>query len=590
MRNLKQKLVKKAHAKAAPYLFQPTLVDLVDARAMELGQKALYIYLPNPSVTTGETLSFADLQFKAQALAALILKTHKPGERALLVYDCNLDYIIGFFACLYAGVIAVPVYPPTSPQHLARLMAIIKDSSPSLTLTTKGLRGLCPTEVDCLINEDSVALQGQLFNGPLVNEDDIAFLQYTSGSTGNPKGVVLTHKNLMCNLRMIIDGFKLRQTDVQLSWLPLYHDMGLIGGILNPLANGTTTYLISPMTVVRPLKWLKLLSDLKITGAGAPNFAYDLCCDRISDEDIKTLDLSSLRIMFSGAEVIRQATLDRFASKFAPAKFNPKALTPCYGMAEATLLVTISNPGEGYIEQNKHVSCGRAAKGIELKIINENDQVLAPGMDGEIIIAGNNVTKGYWNKESDEFYVTINGIRFFRTGDLGYVDDHGQLFVTGRKKELLIIRGKKYHPHDIEDAAKKAHSSVNFMVAAAFAVEIANEEKLVFAVEIPTTTKEVVSLEIKKNISAVIQEMFGLNAHEVLLLRQGQIPRTSSGKIRRLACRDNYLKVAWQLYSDDWKNTRLYSKTRKNVKRNSLVVQFHLNNLKRNVSQIIRAN
>lgn len=571
-----------------PFMFQPTLVDLLNARADELKDKPLYTYLPKPPSLESQTLSFMDLKLKAENLATLLLKTHKPGERALLVYDCNLDYIVGFFACLYAGIIAVPVYPPTSPQHLTRLMAVINDSEPSLSLTTKALRGLCPTSVDCIVNEDAEQLMNEKFQGPTIAGDQIAFLQYTSGSTGNPKGVMLTHENLMANLRMIVRGFDLRKDDIPLSWLPLYHDMGLIGAILSPLAMGIRTYLVSPMTIVRPLKWLKLISDLKITGTGAPNFAYELSCERVTDEEARSLDLSSLRVLFNGAEPVRTSTLSRFAEKFAVSGLNPKVLTPCYGMAEATLLVSIVKPGVGYSsqvfgpEKKRIVSCGKVTPGIFVRIIDENDKIVNPGEIGEILIAGPSVTSGYW-KQQAQF---VDG--YLRTGDLGCLDSDGNLFITGRKKEIIIIRGKNYYPHDVEDMAKKSNAIINFSVASAFSVDINDEEKLVLAVEIPTGTKEEIALQIRTDIARKIQDELSLPIHEVVLLRQGQIPRTSSGKIRRIQCKDLYASKGWGFYSDNWQNTKIYAKTRKKVKKTSLLVNFHVNNLMLKNNKIVK--
>lgn len=572
--------------------FSPsTVVGLLDSRAEIFGQKPLYIFLAKPPSLEAQTLSFLDLQARARALAILIMEKSKPGDRVLLVYECNLEYIIGLFACMYAGVIAVPVYPPTAPQHVSRLMAIIQDSAPTLTLTTRELRGLCPTTVDCIVNQDSLAYLDIPFSGPKIKGSDIAFLQYTSGSTGNPKGVVLTHKNLIANLKMILDGFQIIPDELMLSWLPFYHDMGLIGGLLSPLMNGSTTYLVSPMTIVRPYKWLKLISDLKITGTGAPNFAYDLSCERVTDEELKTLDLSSLRFLFSGAEPIRPATMERFAKKFKVCNLNPKVFVPCYGMAEATLMVTSVHPGLGISvtrfqtgkdESKDIVSCGKVVEGINLIIINENDKLQKNYTIGEILIAGDNVTSGYWNnvKEKSEIFLKKGEFEYFRTGDLGYLDDNGNLFVTGRKKELIIIRGKNYYPHDIEDAAKRSHPQIEFAVSAAFAVDVDNDEKVVLALELPTGVTQDVADQIKAKVINRVQDELSLNLHEIILLRQGQIPRTSSGKIRRVLCKDIMLQKKWKVYEDNWKNNKTYTDKRKKVKQKLLIVGFALNNLK----------
>lgn len=567
----------------APHSFQ-TLTSLLDHQAREIPNKLAFAYLPKPPSLDGQTLTYLELQARATELAASILERVSPGERVVLVYDCNLEYIVGFFACLYAGVIAVPVYPPTSPQHVGRLQSILSDCSPQLALTTQGLRPLCPASLPVVTNEEAQSSRASLRSLPSVWPDQIAFLQYTSGSTGQPKGVMLTHGNVTSNLTMIRQSFGLRSEDVQISWLPLYHDMGLIGGVLSAMAAGVSTYLLSPMTIVRPTKWLELVPKVRATIIGGPNFCIDLSCERVSDADLDRLDLSSVRMFFTGAEPIRLRTLERFSERFRTRGFDAKAFTPCYGLAEATVMISAVRAGDGvHLEklpgsQQSHISNGRPAPGLTLKILGENGRVLPAGEVGEIVASGPNIGLGYWGRAEltqETFGLTIDGKTYLRTGDRGFVDGENRLYVTGRIKEMMIVRGRNYYPTDVEDVAKKALKEMGQTILAAFSIEHEDEEKAYLAVEVQVGTSQEQIGPAQARIIELVQSECGLGLSQVLFLRPGSIPRTSSGKIRRTACRgfiDGSRRS--RTFRDDWRNTELYKKWRRRVKKASLAANY----------------
>ena len=574
-------------------IHQSTLIEMLEDRVHENPHKIAYMYLPQPPAISGPKLTYGELKFKAQILAKALLEQVQPGDRVLLVYDCNLDYVLGFYACLYANVIAVPVYPPTSPQHLGRLMSIVKDCQAKLSLTTEDLRGLSPAEVPCLCNENvfQKEVTGQTpkaFHFPPPTARQIAFLQYTSGSTGNPKGVMLSHENLLENLRMINRTMQLKSSDVIVTWLPLYHDMGLIGGILTPLSLGVTSHIMSPMNIVRPYKWLKAATDLKATLVAAPNFVFDLCCERISEEQKKTLDLSSIRLACCGAEPVRIKTMDKFLEQFKSCGFRAGVINPSYGLAEATLMVTSHVAGSALeqtsLEQNQLIGCGKPDIAQSVKIVSTNGHLMPAYQVGEIFVSGRNVAQGYWNQpelSKKTFQNWIDGKMYLRTGDLGFLDEKGELYVTGRCKELIIIRGKNYYPTDIEEAVRACHEKIRFAVAAAFSVDRDHEEQLVVAIEMPIGVEAQEAEQIKNLMQANIAEQHALLVYDIVMLRPGQVPRTSSGKIRRGACKERYNKRRFRAYEDNWRNTQIFKEAYRNYKKLRLVMMFQITNLQR---------
>ncbi|HCL23596.1 MAG TPA: non-ribosomal peptide synthetase, partial [Halomonas sp.] len=428
----------------------------------------------------GETiLDYATLERRSRALASELQQRFPVGERALILLDNDEHYVVAFLACLYAGVIAVPVFPPESAkqQHLARLFAIADDSQAACVLTSSAVIELVAAAgkdfgsaelipVDAL---DERRAECWVEHHP--QRDDIAFLQYTSGSTATPKGVMVSHGNLMANERAIETGFSIGADDVFVSWLPLYHDMGLIGGLLQPLYRGIPVVLMSPSFFLqRPVRWLEAISRHRGTVSGGPDFAYRLCLERIRDDQLKALDLSSWRVAFSGAEPVRHDTLTGFIERFRPAGFAADAAAPCYGLAEATLLVSCNSRGTGVVgtafsqqslaegkaasavEGNTLVGCGTPEPGHTIDIVDpEGLHSLTEGDVGEIWVNGPSVAHGYWqNPEATaQAFVTRDGVRWqrtdgsdaqnhdarddrwLRTGDLGFLHE-GQLYIAGR--------------------------------------------------------------------------------------------------------------------------------------------------------------
>ena len=538
----------------------------------------------------GETiLDYATLERRSRALASELQQRFPVGERALILLDNDEHYVVAFLACLYAGVIAVPVFPPESAkqQHLARLFAIADDSQAACVLTSSAVIELVAAAgkdfgsaelipVDAL---DERRAECWVEHHP--QRDDIAFLQYTSGSTATPKGVMVSHGNLMANERAIETGFSIGADDVFVSWLPLYHDMGLIGGLLQPLYRGIPVVLMSPSFFLqRPVRWLEAISRHRGTVSGGPDFAYRLCLERIRDDQLKALDLSSWRVAFSGAEPVRHDTLTGFIERFRPAGFAADAAAPCYGLAEATLLVSCNSRGTGVVgtafsqqslaegkaasavEGNTLVGCGTPEPGHTIDIVDpEGLHSLTEGDVGEIWVNGPSVAHGYWqNPEATaQAFVTRDGVRWqrtdgsdaqnhdarddrwLRTGDLGFLHE-GQLYIAGRIKDLIILRGHNVYPQDIECAVEAEVEAVRKGRVAAFAVTTPEgAEGIGVAAEVSRGMQKLVPAE---KLVEALSETVGSACREplsvALLLNPGGLPKTSSGKLQRSACRQGW--------------------------------------------------
>ncbi len=522
--------------------------------------------------------TFRQLDERARGIAARLQASDCPGQTALLLYEPGPEFVAAFLGCLYAGVIAVPVCLPRPRRPLTRLAGIAADAGVKLALTTGELlpnlslqfRGDRVLDAVPRLATDTVdpACAGQ-WQPPPLTPRSVACLQYTSGSTANPKGVVLTHGNLLSNSRLIYDAFQHGPDSMGVIWLPPYHDMGLIGGILQPLYGGFPTVLMSPARVVQqPLRWLEAISSFRATTSGGPNFIYEACVDRLRAEDCQALDLSSWRVAFNGAEPIRAETLDRFAEKFAPFGFRREAFFPCYGLAEATLFVSGGPKASGTVEQLvskaslacrrvaapqssadrvRVVGCGCPAADQLLAIVDGETLVrCAEGQIGEIWVSGPGVAQGYWRhpQETEEtFHARLSqdgGERYLRTGDLGFVRD-GQLFVTGRLKDLLIIDGRNYYPQDIERTVEACHRALRAHRGAAFAVD-EHGEQLVVVHEVERNGRGVALAEVLSAIQQAVSEEHELPLHAVVLVGVGGVPKTPSGKTQRLHCRDLFLR------------------------------------------------
>jgi amino acid adenylation domain-containing protein len=512
-------------------------------------------------------VGYRELDRRARAIAVRLREHAGPGERAVLLLPSGPDYVAAFFGCLYAGVIAVPAYPPESmrPQHLARLKGILDDAEPRLVLTDARLHGQmleacrggpAAPAVLAVDGIDEAAASDWVMPG--LAPGDIAFLQYTSGSTSAPKGVQVSHGNLLANERLIRHGFEIGEGDCIVSWLPLFHDMGLIGGLLQPIYSGIPCVLMSPRYFLeRPRRWLETISRYRGTISGGPDFAFRLCCERIGEAALDGLDLGHWRLAFSGSEPIRPDTLERFATTFAPAGFRRSSLFACYGLAEATLFVTGGRRGQGVrllevdgaaLAANAAspgtgvtlASCGRPQPGHELRLVDPAaGRVLGEGRVGEIWTSGPSVAHGYWRnpEASARTFVESDGRTWLRTGDLGFLRD-GELFVTGRLKDMLILRGQNLYPQDLERAVEEEVEVVRKGRVAAFAVGHGGGEGIGIAAEVGRGVLKLVTPDaLVRAIVAAVADAVQEAPAVVALLEPGALPKTSSGKLQRSACR-----------------------------------------------------
>ncbi|MCM2442437.1 AMP-binding protein [Agrobacterium vitis] len=501
-----------------------------------------------------------------------------PGARILVVYPPGLSFIAAFLGCLYAGTVPVPVPAPRRADGINRWLHIARDAGISGILCAGELLdalrplqqavghgfALAPEAADpatSVVFEDD----GRPFHAPEAKH--VAFLQYTSGSTSDPKGVMVTHGNLMANLRQISTAFEYGPSDISACWLPHYHDMGLIDGILSPVFNGFPVALMAPASFLRrPLRFLELASHVRATVIGGPNFSYEHCVDKYAPEAAAGLDLSNVRIAYNGAEPIRPKTLERFTAAFAPHGFHGKAFYCCYGQAEATLFQTGNSPDDpplilsvsrkALVETGAAVeaddgdehdklalaACGRPAEGLDLALVDpEAGLRVDDGMVGEIWIRGPNVTPGYWGRaklNAETFDQVLDGSRGWRrTGDLGFRRD-GQLYITGRLKDLVIIRGQNHHPEDIEQSVFSSHPALAQGRAGVFAIEVDGEEQLGVVCELTREgLRDIDSDDVIRAVRGAVSCNHNVRAAVIALLRPSSLPRTPSGKVRRFACR-----------------------------------------------------
>jgi len=490
--------------------------------------------------------SYAALDSAAQSWAAVLDERKVGREPALLILDTDADFVAALLGCLYAGAIAVPLYPPGLGRPVERIRAIAHDCSARFALTTNAL---APRLTVLRSQLGHLQWLTREHDAPRARTEidpaQTAVLQYTSGSTAAPKGVVITHANLAHNQAHIGSAFDTSPATVVVGWLPLFHDMGLIGNVLHTLYCGGSAMLMPPAAMVqKPIRWLRTIQRYQGEISGGPNFAYDLCARKISAVEREGLDLSTWRVAFNGSEPVSRATLDRFAQAFAAHGFRPRAFFPCYGLAEATLFVSGGSWSPGH-DESPLVSCGRVQDDVRI-VDPATGRECGEGETGEIWITGAGVAAGYWNHpaETDTFApATLPAGRasVLRTGDLGCIRD-GELFVTGRLKDLIIIRGRNHHPEDIERAVQASHLALCGMASAAFSVSL-DEERLIVAQEVDAgdRLRERDSEAIAAAMRAAVAAAHQLQVHTALLVRRGTLPRTSSGKVQRYACRERYL-------------------------------------------------
>jgi acyl-CoA synthetase (AMP-forming)/AMP-acid ligase II/acyl carrier protein len=532
-----------------------SMVELLASQAADQPDGTAYMFLDDRD---GEQpITFGELDRRARLIAARLQLELKPGDRALLVYPAGLEFISAFSGCMYAGVVAVPATYPKPKRPMPRLQRIAVDCDAHVALSTA--QTLTTLDPD-LLSADGATNQwvatdelnndlADLWHRPTVDKSDLAFLQYTSGSTSDPKGVMVSHANLLANLERIRQSFGIGDLEEDVasstgvSWLPAYHDMGLIGGILTAMYMGGRTVLMSPTSFLqRPMRWLQAISDYNGIISGAPNFAYEYCVRRISAEERATLDLSRWRLAFCGAEPIRSETLVHFAKAFEAAGFQFKSFLPCYGLAESTLLVA----GADYRQEPKILPVNRAALAqhrVALACGEPDGSEVGDGEVGEILVQGPSVTQGYWNRPEEseqEFGATVPGRegKFLRTGDLGFFRE-GELFVTGRVKDVIIIRGSNHYPQDIEQSAEEAHPAV--LPGAAFALADDSGERLVVVHQLDRQFRGSDHQEIIQAIRRAIVEQHELDPYGIVLIRQTSLPITSSGKVQRNLCREQYV-------------------------------------------------
>jgi acyl-CoA synthetase (AMP-forming)/AMP-acid ligase II len=588
-----------------------SIAEILQQRAAQdivTGHKA-FTFIENGGKVR-RTLTYRELHLGAMAIAAELKKTLQPGSRVLLLYNSSLEFCRAFFGCLYAGMVAVPAYPPHPKlmnRMLPRILTVIRESDAGLVISDspvfsdmKSVRELMPelktlgwVLTDQIANAETSG--GISRQAPM---DQLALIQFTSGSTGAPKGVMISHGNLAHNCSLI-HRCGTTPDDIGVNWTPVYHDMGLIFGMMYPIFSGFPMTLMSPLDfLMKPIRWLQEISELKATLTSAPNFAYDLCARKVTEEQLQAIDLSSLTMASVGAEPVRAESLNRFSKKFAACGFNPNAFQQAYGMAESTLVIAsdesrlkapvILTVDKKALEENRVetrisnpasvtalVGSGKPMFEMRVEIVDPATlQKVSDGQIGEIWAAGPSIAQGYWKmpeetKRDFNAHLADSGEGpFMRTGDLG-VKWGDQIFITGRIKDMIIVHGKNYYPHDLESAVETANAPVRPGCVAAFAIEEGGEEKIVVVAEIERRHKmsapglaNAVQLRVRsvlpgfdpnepvefdpasaiQTIRRNVTENCEVSLHSIVLIEAGSIPKTSSGKIQRRATKAAFLR------------------------------------------------
>ncbi|MCH9643839.1 MAG: fatty acyl-AMP ligase [Gammaproteobacteria bacterium] len=565
------------------------IADILQRRSQTHPDKKAYTFLVDDNKVYCE-YTYRELDHIVQSIVQQLLPITQPGDRVLLLYASEHLFIPAFLACAYVGAIAVPTLPPTNKSLIKKLHSIFDDCEPSVVLSenkvTKKIERLLaqPNMVEqpflqkladsfTGIHSGCHAINTELvetieYTVPFmsnINANDVMFLQYTSGSTGSPKGVMVRHSSLIDNMALMQQAYKLDENNVTVTWLPVTHDMGLIGTILLMLYIGGHGVVMSPINFLfKPIRWLQAISDYKAFSSTAPNFAYRFCSERITEEQRAQLDLSHWNIAICGAEPIRPTTMRRFVECFSACGFKPEQLHCSYGLAEATLFVSCSEGlrienfnaeqfklGKAVTHQNntpqhEMVSCGKPL--VTTKIVNpETLDECAMGETGEVWIGGPSVCQGYWNKpdiNKTECQATINNQPdhfYLRTGDLGFIFQD-ELYIAGRSKETIIINGENHYPQDIEESALQADAALQGCNAIAFSHEMEQQEELVVVTELQRSTDEKIFERVAQDIQAAILRGHQLTVAAVVLLPRGRLPKTTSGKLQRKLCQREYKK------------------------------------------------
>lgn len=526
-----------------------SLIRTLRGRAAAHGERIALRFLDRGERVVDEA-TYAELDHAARVVAGNLRAAGAAGRPVLVALPQGLDYVRTFLGCLYAGAVAVPSPALGDPRCADRIEAIIRHAEPDLVVAGADSLSRSPPfgsgRMPCRISAAELLAGGP---DPAVSDpgpEEIAFLQYTSGSTSHPKGVVITHGNIAANLAMIREAFAQSEANSTVSWLPLHHDMGLIGCVLEPLSLGASAVLMSPLAFLqRPARWLRALDAYGATTAGAPNFGYDMCVRSVTDAQMSGVDLSRWRLAFCGSEPVRGTTLARFADRFAHCGFTAEAFYPCYGLAEATLFVTGGLAGTGARVTEGSVSCGFPRLGCDVVLLDPcAPDPVADDAVGEIAVAGAQVSPGFWRRGGGivpdrEREVAFGGRRYLRTGDLGTWRD-GNLHVIGRLKNMIIVRGANIYAEDVEQTALSHPAADRLGAIAAFTTMDAGIEAIVLVCELARGLTPEAATDLPATLAAVVADAHGVLPAEVLLVAPGTLDRTLSGKLRREATRTRY--------------------------------------------------
>jgi acyl-CoA synthetase (AMP-forming)/AMP-acid ligase II len=580
-----------------------TIIELLRDRAINQADQHAYTFLIDGKKES-EPLTYGQLDRQVRAIAAWLQQHQAQGERALLLYPQGLEVIAAFCGCLYAGTIAIPVPPPESgrlKRTLPRLRSIVKDANATFALTTAGILELIANvkdefpEFDQIkwIDTEQVDLSlAEQWQNPEVDKDQLAYLQYTSGSTSTPKGVMLSHFNLMHHCQSLQQACGYDAESVSITWMPYFHDYGLVEGMMVPIYNGHPCYIMSPFSFIkRPVQWLRNLSKYRGTHSQAPNFAYDLCVRKVKQKEITELDLSSWQAAGNAAEPINPKVMADFVETFSPCGFKWEAFAPSYGLAENTLLATTKPKGTkpvflnietAAIERDKIVvaapeklvgtrivaGCGRLVGHTQIAIAHPDTMTRCQADEvGEVWIKDLSVAQGYWQRyeaTKNTFQAYLQDSKegpFLRTGDLGFMHD-GELFITGRIKDLIIIRGTNHYPQDIEWTVQQLHPALRSDYGAAFSIEDKGEERLVVVQEVERRSEDFDAEKLIADIRQEIAEEHEIQVYAIILAKSGNILKTASGKIQRRACRDQFLAGTLTIVAEWCENPQLTHKYR----------------------------
>ncbi len=556
----------------------PTVVDLLTYQAEHKSQQTAYIFLSDGE-NESSRLTYGELDEKAKAIAVVIQSMTQPGDRVLMLYNSGEEFLIAYFACLYAGVIPIPADPSRSYHNNKRLKTIISDAEANFVLSTNALLNNIQTKFnpEQLLNNiqwlttDTITQElASDWKKPALTKDTIALLQYTSGTTGEPKGVMISHHNLLHNERLLKMAMGHSEKTVVVGWLPLFHDMGLVGNIIQPLYLGTPSILMSPTAFLNnPILWLQAISRYKATTSGGPHFAYDLCVRKIPPEQCCDLNLKSWTVAFNGSEPISEPTLKQFTEKFAPYGFRKTAFYPCYGMVETTLFISGGLKTASPVFQNVNtkalgnhkvelgiddnterkilVGCGQTFFDKIIIVDPQSKTRCQPNQVGEIWVSGASVTQGYWNKPEltkETFNAYLADTKegpFLRTGDLGFFQ-WGELYITGHIKDMMMIENYHHYPQDIELTVAQSHPALRVGCGAAFLVKNDEGEQLVITQEVERSYLRKLNLqEIVSSIRQAVLSKHNVQINAILLLKTASIPKTYSGRIQRHACKEGFL-------------------------------------------------